>query len=190
MKLILSLLTAIVLTGCGTMGEYSCASKIRCSDNHYAWESPKPVQQPVIKTLDSNPPKGYNVAGKTAFESCLNATQVKEVQGALEAVGKLFLSPITAIGCTAAGTGEVVANFSNDNEENIIRWKEASQRTDAEKQRLAELIKLRGERGLHGYGGWAGNQVESYGTVYTPSGGYQVTRNGNQIFVDQVSKSK
>lgn len=33
MKLLIASMTIMLLTGCGTMGEYSCAGKIRCSDN-------------------------------------------------------------------------------------------------------------------------------------------------------------
>lgn len=136
------------------------------------------------------PPRGYGVAGKTTFGTCLEAVAIKEGQGAGEAFLKFIALPFTVIGCSVAGTAEVAVNWSADTEENSLRWKQPEQRTAEESQRLAELREQRGDRGMYGYGGWAGNGVQTYGTVYTPNGSYSVSRNGNQVFVDQVSKTK
>ena len=131
----------------------------------------------------------YNAAGKTTFQSCADSTFViKEGMGGGEAFLRLLTFPITGIACSLAGTAEVAYNWSSDTEENSLRWKK--DKTEEEVARMEELRGERGERGMYGYGGWGGQSSASSKTVYLPSGAYQVSRSGNDVFVNQVSKTK
>lgn len=132
--------------------------------------------------------RAYDVAGETAFESCMSKVAVKSGQGAGEAFLKLLVSPITTVGCVAVGTGEVAYNWGDDTEENSLRWKDNL--TAQEQSRLAELQAQRGNRGMYGYGGWSGPGLPESRTYHLPNSTYQVTTFGNQTTVTRTATRK
>jgi len=159
MRMIAIAIAATLVTGCASTGTHQSSS---------------PNTRP-----------GYDVAGKTAFGSCMDKVAVKSGQGAGEAFLKLLVSPITTVGCVAVGTGEVAYNWGDDTEENSLRWKDNL--TAQERTRLQELQQSRGNRGLYGYGGWSGPGLPQTSTYHVPGATYNVTTFGNTTTVNRIN---